>query len=63
MRRAIIDEGLQVPVGVSIGVDPVQDVACRLAISPAGVTVVPKGHALSAEFHPVGRGHLAAAVS
>jgi hypothetical protein len=41
--------------------DPLnEDVARGLAISPAGVTVVPKGHAFSAECHPVGRGHLAA---
>jgi glucose-1-phosphate adenylyltransferase len=63
VRRAIIDKGVRVPAGVSIGVDPVQDVARGLAISPAGVTVVPKGHAFSAEIHPVGHDLMAATVS
>jgi glucose-1-phosphate adenylyltransferase len=43
VRRAIIDKGVRVPAGVTIGLDPVEDAARGLTVSPAGVTVVPKG--------------------
>jgi glucose-1-phosphate adenylyltransferase len=59
VRRAIIDKDVRVPAGVSIGVDPVQDVARGLAISPAGVTVVPKAYTFPAESHAASRGPLA----
>jgi glucose-1-phosphate adenylyltransferase len=49
VRRAIIDKGVRIPPGVSVGVDPEEDVARGLAVSPDGVTVVPKGHV----FRPV----------
>jgi glucose-1-phosphate adenylyltransferase len=49
VRRAIIDKGVRIPPGVSVGVDPEEDAARGLAISPDGVTVVPKGHV----FRPV----------
>ena len=53
VRRAIVDKGVRVPAGVSIGVDPVQDAARGLAISPAGITVVPKGFSFADEPHAV----------
>ncbi len=43
VRRAIIDKGVRVPAGAMIGFDPVEDAARGLTVSPAGVTVVPKG--------------------
>jgi glucose-1-phosphate adenylyltransferase len=43
VRRAIIDKGVRVPAGATIGLDPVEDAARGLTVSPAGVTVVPKG--------------------
>ena len=52
VRRAIIDKGVRVPPGTTIGVDPEADIARGLTISPAGVTVVPKGHVFEAPRHP-----------
>jgi len=43
VRRAIIDKDVRIPPGASIGVDPGRDAALGLTVSPAGVTVVPKG--------------------
>ena len=43
VRRAIIDKGVCVPTGMRIGLDREEDSARGLTISPAGVTVVPKG--------------------
>ena len=43
VRRAIIDKGVRVPAGATIGLDPIEDAARGLTVSPAGVTVVPKG--------------------
>jgi glucose-1-phosphate adenylyltransferase len=43
VRRAIIDKGVHVPAGTAVGVDPEEDAARGLAVSAAGVTVVPKG--------------------
>jgi glucose-1-phosphate adenylyltransferase len=43
IRRAIIDKGVRVPAGTSIGVDAGEDAARGLTVSPDGVTVVPKG--------------------
>jgi glucose-1-phosphate adenylyltransferase len=51
VRRAIIDKGVQVPPGMSIGFNAEEDAARGLTVSPQGVTVVPKGHALSADPH------------
>jgi glucose-1-phosphate adenylyltransferase len=44
IRRAIIDKGVRVPAGIQIGFDAAEDQARGLTVSPAGVTVVPKGH-------------------
>jgi glucose-1-phosphate adenylyltransferase len=63
VRRAIVDKGVRVPTGVSIGVDPVQDAARGLAISPAGITVVPKGFDFTAEPSFGSRAAVAAALS
>ena len=41
IRRAILDEGVQLPEGSSIGVDPIAD-ASRYYITEAGVAVVTK---------------------
>lgn len=43
VRRAIIDKGVRVPPHASVGVDPEEDAALGLTVSPDGVTVVPKG--------------------
>jgi len=48
VRRAIIDKGVRVPPGMAIGFDSGEDAARGLTVSPEGVTVVPKGHALQA---------------
>ena len=44
VRRTIIDKDVHVPAGIEIGFDPEGDVARGLTVSPAGVTVVPKGY-------------------
>ena len=49
VRRAIIDKGVRVPSGMSIGFNAEEDAARGLTVSPLGVTVVPKGHPLSAD--------------
>ena len=49
VRRAIIDKGVRVPSGMSIGFDPAEDAARGLTVSPQGVTVVAKGQMLSAD--------------
>jgi glucose-1-phosphate adenylyltransferase len=53
VRRAIIDKGVRVPPETAIGVDPDEDAALGLTVSPAGVTVVPKGF----EFDLAATGH------
>jgi len=53
VRRAIIDKGVRVPPGMTIGFDSGEDAARGLTVSPEGVTVVPKGHALQADAAPV----------
>lgn len=47
VRRAIIDKGVRVPAGMSIGFDPAEDANRGLTVSPRGVTVVAKGQMLS----------------
>ena len=47
MRRVIIDKGVTVPPGMTIGYDPVED-ARRFTVSEGGVVVVPKGMDLGA---------------
>ncbi|MEI8319626.1 MAG: glucose-1-phosphate adenylyltransferase [Planctomycetia bacterium] len=42
--RTIVDKGVRIPAGMTIGFDPVADAAMGLTISAGGVTVVPKGH-------------------
>jgi glucose-1-phosphate adenylyltransferase len=49
VRRAIIDKGVRVPPHTVLGVDPEEDAALGLTVSPGGVTVVPKGF----QFAPV----------
>ena len=44
IRRAIIDKDVEVPEGVSIGVDPAEDEARGFKITESGVVVVPKGY-------------------
>ncbi len=43
IHRAIIDKDVRVPSGATIGLDPEEDAARGLTVSPGGVTVVPKG--------------------
>lgn len=45
INRAIIDKGVEIPEGFTIGIHPDQDRAL-FTISPGGVVVVPKGMAL-----------------
>ena len=49
VRRAIIDKGVRVPPGISIGFNPEEDANRGLTVSPRGVTVVAKGQTLSAD--------------
>jgi glucose-1-phosphate adenylyltransferase len=46
IRRAIIDKGVKIPAGESIGVDPELD-RRRFTVSPGGIVVVPKEMLLS----------------
>ena len=41
VRRAIVDKGVQIPEGVTIGYDPIEDKK-RFAVSAGGVVIVPK---------------------
>jgi glucose-1-phosphate adenylyltransferase len=43
IRRAIIDKGVYLPEGTTIGFDPEQD-RQRFHVSPGGIVVVPKGY-------------------
>jgi len=43
VRRAIIDKFVRIPPGAAVGFDPAEDAARGLTVTPAGVTVVPKG--------------------
>ncbi|PYT07552.1 MAG: glucose-1-phosphate adenylyltransferase [Acidobacteria bacterium] len=45
IQRAIVDKGVHVPEGFTIGIDPEQDSA-RFTVSPGGIVVVPKGMVL-----------------
>jgi glucose-1-phosphate adenylyltransferase len=51
VRRAIIDKGVRVPPGMTIGFNAEEDAARGLTVSPQGVTVVAKGQSLS--NHPL----------
>ena len=44
LHRTIVDKGVRIPAGMTIGFDPEADAAMGLTISAGGVTVVPKGH-------------------
>ena len=48
IRRAIIDKGIKVPPGFSIGYDLGED-AKRFTVTDAGVVVVPKGKLIQAQ--------------
>ena len=52
IRRAIIDKGVRVPPGMTIGYNAEEDAARGLTISPQGVTVVAKGQSLSTDSQP-----------
>ena len=45
VRKAIIDQDVEVPAGFSIGHDPELDQS-RFTISPGGVVILPKGMVL-----------------
>lgn len=47
VRRAIVDKDVRIPPGVTVGVDPGEDAALGLTVSPEGVTVIPKGFVFS----------------
>ena len=42
VRRAIIDKGVRIPAGVTIGVDPELDQRRGFAVSPGGIVVIAK---------------------
>ena len=44
VRRAIVDEGVRLPDGCTVGFDPEADAGRGLTVSSAGVTVIPKGY-------------------
>ncbi len=44
VHRCIIDKGVQVPNGVSVGFDAQTDTARGLTVTDSGITVVPKGY-------------------
>jgi glucose-1-phosphate adenylyltransferase len=46
IRRAIIDKNVDIPPGIEIGYDPVED-RKRFFVSPGGIVVVPKGMRLA----------------
>ena len=54
VHRAIVDKDVRIPPGLTVGVDPEQDAARGLTVSPEGVTVVPKGFCFedSSSFEP-----------
>jgi glucose-1-phosphate adenylyltransferase len=51
VRRAIIDKGVRIPEGASIGYDPAED-RRRFTVTDAGVVVIPKGTVVGAETQP-----------
>jgi glucose-1-phosphate adenylyltransferase len=51
VRRAIIDKGVRIPDGASIGYDPAED-RRRFTVTEAGVVVIPKGTVVSADPRP-----------
>jgi glucose-1-phosphate adenylyltransferase len=54
LRRTIVDKGVRIPAGMTIGFDPEADAAMGLTISAGGVTVVPKGHLFPTAAPPRG---------
>lgn len=42
VRRAIIDKGVQIPPGMHVGVDPVED-ARRFTVTENGIVLIPRG--------------------
>ncbi len=48
LRRTIVDKGCRIGEGVKIGMDADADRARGLAVTPSGITVIPKGTVLQA---------------
>jgi glucose-1-phosphate adenylyltransferase len=42
IQRAIIDKGVSIPEGMTVGIDRAEDLARGLTISEGGITVVPR---------------------
>jgi len=51
VRRAIIDKGVRIPAGETIGYDLEKD-RQRFTVTDTGIVVIPKGHVIE----PQGRG-------
>ncbi|MGH3054850.1 MAG: glucose-1-phosphate adenylyltransferase, partial [Gaiellaceae bacterium] len=47
VRRAIIDKGVHIPEGETIGYDLARD-RQRFRVTDTGIVVIPKGHAIGA---------------
>ncbi|HVJ80639.1 MAG TPA: glucose-1-phosphate adenylyltransferase, partial [Planctomycetia bacterium] len=50
IRRSIIDKGVKVPPGMSIGVDPELDRRRGFLCSEGGVVIIPKGENLDVAY-------------
>jgi glucose-1-phosphate adenylyltransferase len=50
IRRAIIENGVDIPEGFRVGYDEGEDRAHQFTISPGGIVVIAKGQSVEAEF-------------
>ena len=55
IRRAIIDKGIRIPPGVSIGFDHQQDIRHGFQVTESGLVVIAKGSAIDGPLPPAAR--------